>query len=96
VDVRGQQVGLLQRADAHEADEVAGAGIVAPESDPTGRAAGDLLALATVVGVTTTSGTRPDRDTIGLVRALIAKADPVLRSTTGSGSNGRTWSVVRW
>ena len=48
MDVGRQAVRLVERADAHEAHRVAGAGVVAPQRDAALRAARDLLALAAV------------------------------------------------
>jgi len=48
VDVRRQTVRFIERTDANEAYSVTGSGVVAPNCDPTPRAAGDLLTLATV------------------------------------------------
>jgi hypothetical protein len=48
MDVRRQTVRFIERADANEADSVAGSSIVAPNCDAAPRTARDLLALATV------------------------------------------------
>src|SRR6478735_10769206 len=48
MDVRRQPVGLVESADAHEADRIAASAIVAPQRDAALRTTADALALAAV------------------------------------------------
>src|SRR2546427_10271205 len=48
VDVGRQAIGLIERAYANKAHRIACAGVIAPQSDMAGWAAGDLLSLAAV------------------------------------------------
>src|SRR5512132_906571 len=48
MDVRRQAIGIVERADAHEAHDVAAPAVIAPERDVAFRAARDLLADAAV------------------------------------------------
>src|SRR6185437_7549556 len=50
MDIGWQAIGFVQRADAHEENQVARSGVIAPECDPASRTADDLLALAAVRG----------------------------------------------
>jgi hypothetical protein len=50
MDIRRQAIWVIQRADANEIYNIAGARIVAPQSDMTRRTARDLLSLAAIRG----------------------------------------------
>ena len=56
MDVRRTTIRVVEGAGADEPDGGTGLRIVAPNRDPAGRAAGDLLALPLAEGVATISG----------------------------------------
>src|SRR6185437_5111654 len=73
---------LIQRADPNEAQHGAAAGVVAPQSDATRRAAGDPLTLAAVRGCSDDLGRRIQvQHAVGLDQRIQSKVGPGLTLT---------------
>ena len=88
----GRRSGVVERADAHELERVAGAGVVAPQRDVAVRAAGDLLAAAAVrrrVDDNRVAAAAPRRDRTRSARSARTRSR-FRAGTSGNGSNGRT------
>ena len=80
MDVGRHRVGLVERADAHEAHRVAGAGVVAPQRDAALGQRQIFWPLPLADGVITASGSPASSSTRSAsIMALSAKAAPVSR-----------------
>ena len=89
MDVWRTEIRVIHGADTNKPDGMTGLRIVAPNRDPAGRAAGDLLTLAARRGrhdnFRPTSGVH---DTIGLIERIERPRGPGLAH--GSGRRGQS------
>jgi len=82
VDIRRTEIRVIHGADADEPNGVTGLRVVAPNRDPAGRAAGDLLTLAARRGRQDDFGlTSGVHDTIGLIERIERMRGPGLTLT---------------
>jgi hypothetical protein len=82
VDVWRTEIRVIHGADADKSDGVTGLPVVAPNRDPAGRAAGDLLTLAARRGRQEDFGlTSGVHDTIGLIEGIERMRRPGLALT---------------